>query len=259
MQFHYGGLSVHVETLGEGKPLLFLHGWGVSGKVMRPLAASLKVNRTIYLIDLPGFGQTPSPPFPWRIDDYADLVAAFIRHLNVGSVDILAHSFGGRRTLKLCSRPADSPLVKSILITGGAGMKPRRKPTFYIKKYTAKTLKAPLQLLPQPLRDAALGKLRGTALWKALGSSDYQTLQGVMREVFVKTVSEYLEPCLPQIPQSTLLLWGLNDDSTPLYQAERMRDGMPNAALVTIEGAGHFAFLDQPHKFKAIAEAFFNA
>lgn len=258
MEFVYEGKPVAIETLGQGKPLLVLHGWGSSGAVMKPLAAALKVNREIHLIDLPGFGHSPSPDRPWQIDDYADLVAAYIRQIG-GPVDLLAHSFGGRITLKLCARPDSAELVNLILITGGAGMKPRRKPSFYLKKYTAKSLKAPLQLLPQPLRDAALTKLRASALWKALGSSDYQTLSGTMREIFVKTVSEYLEGCLPNVRQSTLLLWGVNDDATPLYQAERMRDAMPNAALVTIEYAGHYAFLDQPHKFKAIAEAFFNA
>lgn len=259
MIFDHNGLAVHVETIGSGNPLLILHGWGSSGMVMRPIASSLKVDRTRHLIDFPGFGKTPAPPAPWSVDDYADLVAAYIRQLDAGPADLLAHSFGGRVALKLCARTDAASLVGKVLITGGAGMKPRRKPMFYVRKTLATVLKAPIALVPSAYKDRAHQALRSTRLWKSLGSGDYKTLDGVMRNVFVKTVSEFLEPCLPRIPHPVLLLWGADDDATPLYQAERMRDGLTNGALVVIDHAGHYAFLDQPHRFRLIAEAFYNA
>jgi pimeloyl-ACP methyl ester carboxylesterase len=256
MSFAYKGLPVHIETIGSGKPLLILHGWGSSGAVMRPMAQSMALDRSRHLLDFPGFGQSPSPAEAWSVDDYADLVAACIRHIG-GPVDLLAHSFGGRVALKLCARPEGKELVDKVLITGGAGMKPRRKPMYYIRKTAANLLKAPIALVPGTHKDAVHRWLRTTRVWKALGSGDYKTLDGVMRQIFVKTVTEFLEPCLPEIPHSVLLLWGAEDDATPLYQAERMRDGIADAALVTIEQAGHYAFLDQPGKFRLIADAFF--
>jgi len=96
-------------------------------------------------------------------------------------------------------------------------------------------------------------------LWKSLGSSDYSKLSGVMRETFVKSVSEYLESSLPNIPHETLLLWGRNDDATPVYQGQRIEKGIERAALVIIEDAGHYAFLDKPKQFAAIAEVFFKS
>jgi len=78
-------------------------------------------------------------------------------------------------------------------------------------------------------------------------------------EVFVKTVSEYLEPTLPHIAQEVLLLWGKNDDATPVYQAKRMEKGIKNAGLAVIDGAGHYAFLDRAHQFKIITETFFKS
>lgn len=259
MSFEYKGLSVHAEVIGSGKPLLILHGWGSSGAVMRPMAQSLALEQSRHLVDFPGFGRSSPPAEAWSVDDYADLVAAYIRHLDAGPVDLLVHSFGGRVALKLCARPEGKDLVGKVLITGGAGMKPRRKPMYYVRKWTASVLKAPIVLVPGPYTDAAHRWLRTTRAWKALGSGDYKTLDGVMRQVFVKTVTEFLEPCLPRIPHSVLLLWGADDDATPLYQAERMRDGIADAALVTIDAAGHYAFLDQPAKFRLIAEAFFKA
>lgn len=258
--YHYRNLSVSYNRVGlkTGKPLLILHGWGSNKQVMMPLAKELADIRDCYVPDLPGFGNSSVPQEVWNVDDYADLIQQFIRDLKLDTVDLLVHSFGGRIALKLCARAEAKQMIGKVLITGGAGMKPKRSTDYYLKKYAAKFLKAPFLILPSGLREKALGKLRETSLWKALGSGDYSKLSGVMRKTFVKTVTEYLEPTLPKIPHEILLLWGRNDEAAPLYQAERMENGIEHAALVVIDHAGHYAFLDRPYKFNAIAKAFFR-
>lgn len=254
--FTYQGMPLAYEVVGEGKPLVILHGWASSRRVMMPVAKSLAHLRKSFVLDLPGFGETPEPPVGWGIGDYADAIQQFITETIDEPVDLLAHSFGGRITLKLCVRDFGKIHIQKVLITGGAGMKPRRSLNYYFKKYLAQTLKAPFLILPGSLRDKSLLWLRSTPLWKRLGSSDYTKLSGVMRETFVKSVTEYFDGVLDQIPHETLLLWGRNDDATPVYQGERMEKGIKNAALVVIEDAGHYAFLDKPKQFAAIAEAF---
>lgn len=250
--------AIAYTKMGTGKPLLVLHGWGSNRQVMLPIAKNLSPLRTCYVIDFPGFGNSPEPDRPWSVNDYADAIVAMITGLNLDQTDVLAHSFGARVTLKLCARKEFQSRIGKILITGGAGMKPHRSASYYFRKYLAKTLKFPFLLLPGSLREKGLNNLRQTKLWKSLGSSDYRSLKGVMRETFVKTVTDYLESFLPLISNEILLLWGTKDETTPLYQAERMDKYLKNSALVTIEGAGHYAFLDQPAKFKLIAEAFFK-
>lgn len=257
--FNYQNLALSYQVVGEGKPLVILHGWGSSKRVMMPIATQLADIRRSYVLDLPGFGDTPEPPEAWSIDDYTNAIQAFIEEQFSEPVDLLVHSFGGRITLKLCSRPFATSRIEKVLITGGAGMKPKRSAKFYFKKYLAKTLKAPFLILPTKLQEQGLSKLRETSLWKKLGSSEYSELSGVMRGTFVKSVTEYLESCLPSIPHEVLLIWGRNDDATPVYQGERIEAGIEKAALVVIEDAGHYAFLDKPKQFAAIARAFFNS
>jgi len=256
--FEFKGNNVAYKVVGNGKPLVVLHGWGASTDVMTPLVNSLNIQRTFYLLDFPGFGKSPAPNSAWDVGAYAEMVAEFINKICGQPVDIIAHSFGGRVTLKLCSHPIWKQLIGKVLITGGAGMKPRRSAKFYFKKYLAKSLKFPFTLMPNALGEKGLNWIRSTKLWKSLGSSDYQILQGVMREIFVKTVSEYLENTLPIINQEVLLLWGANDESTPIYQAKVLERGIKNSGLAIIENAGHYAFLDRPHQFKVITETFFK-
>jgi len=253
-KFEYQGIPVVYHKAGSGPPLLILHGWGSSSRVMLPVARALSDIRTCYIPDLPGFGETPSPVNAWGISDFTGFARVFARKVIGKSTDVLAHSFGGRITLKWAAGNCGE--LTKIIITGGAGMKPKRSFSYYRRRFTASVLKAPFALLPPILKTKALDWLRNADFWKSFGSSDYQKLDGVMRETFVRSVSEHLEYCLPHISHEVLLLWGKEDEATPWYQAERMEKGLKNGALVGIDRAGHYAFLDQPDRFQRIARAF---
>lgn len=256
--FSYKDQKIAYQVIGKGKALIVLHGWGSSKQVMLPIAKSLEHIRSSYVIDFPGFGESNVPSSAWSIDDYADAIEAFITMLPDDHVDVLVHSFGGRVLLKLLNRSKGKQVIEKVLITGGAGMQPKRSWKYYVRKYTANVLKAPFIILPGLLKHKALRWLRKTNIWKKLGSADYAQLSGVMRETFVKTVTHHLEGELPSIEHEILLLWGRKDDATPIYQAKRLEMGIKNAALVIIEDAGHYAFLDKPKQFAAIAAAFFE-
>lgn len=258
-QLEIQGLPLRTLQTGQGeKALLFLHGWGCNAATMESLATdSIKAAYCCIFMDFPGFGKTPAPPEAWGIDEYAAFTAEAIRALSPGKqVSVVAHSFGGRVLIKLLANPKTADLFDKALITGGAGMKPRRGFSYYYKTTLAKILKAPFAVLPTRQREKAHGWLRQTSVWKSLGSSEYKSLDGVMQRVFVKTVREYLESCLPEIEHEILLIWGEDDAATPLYQGQRIEQGLKKGHLVSLPNAGHYAFLDQPARFRAIMNAY---
>jgi len=260
MSLHFSdidGIKIAWQKTGSGKPLVILHGWGSSSKVMMPVAKQLEQIRTSYLPDFPGFGDSPEPPAAWSVGNYAVLTENFINlEIPDGKIDLLVHSYGARVALKLLSEHTIASRIDKVIFTGAAGLKPKRPASYYLKKYTAKFLKLPFYMLPGPLREKGLNRLRMTSLWKKLGSSDYRQLSGVMRETFVKSVTEHLDGLLPSIQHEILLIWGQNDQSTPIEQAERMDRNLPNSALVVMDNSSHYAFLEKPKQFASIASAY---
>lgn len=251
------GFKISWNRAGEGKPILLLHGWGSDSKAFRPVVNQIQDIRTCYLPDFPGFGNSQEPEHVWTVTDYADAAEAFInKHIPEGKFDLLVHSFGARVAIKLLTRSTLSKRVDKVIFTGAAGLRPKRSGAFYFRKYTAKTLKLPFFLLPGKLREHGLNRLRKTALWKKLGSSDYQQLGGVMRDTFIKVVTEHLDNQVPQINHEILLIWGRDDSATPLEQGERFGSILKNSALVVIDDAGHYAFIDKPKQFGAIVRAY---
>ncbi len=245
----FGHDTLHVETSGpeDGDPLLLLHGWGSSARLMRPLADAFADTHRVYNIDLPGHGHSPPPPEPWGVPEHAALVAALIEErAGGGPATLIGHSNGGRIALYMASTPALKPLVGRLVLISPSGITPERSWSTRLRAGLAKTLKAPFAVLPAPLREPAEDWLRHSLVWRALGSSDYNALDGVMRATFVKTVNHHLDGPVHRIDVPTLLFWGDRDTAVSRRQMKFLEEAIEDAGLVVLEGAGHYGHLDDP-------------
>ena len=242
------GIKLHYELAGQGQPIVLLHGWGCSTDTFRPVAEHLAAHFTVYNLDLPGFGQSGEPPVPWDTVAYANFVAAFLAECHVQSPILVAHSFGARLAIRLAAQG----YTKKMVLTGAAGLKPKRPFSYYVKVYSYKAAKAFLRLpFWAGKREAILEKWR-----QKRGSADYQQASALMRQCLTLAVNEDLRPLLPQIKASTLLFWGEDDTATPLWQGEIMAKEIPDAGLVKVAGVGHYAYLERLPYFLKVVDAF---
>jgi len=242
------GLDVYYETQGEGTPLVFLHGWGGSTKSFEQLYNHFKTKFTVYNIDLPGFGKSDEPTFSWAVNDYKEFFIGFLDALQIKNPIVIAHSFGSRVVLKA----AQDINYRKIILTGGAGIKPKRKLSYYIKVYGYKCVKR-LSRLPvlKRLLQPKLANYRGKA-----GSSDYLKASNIMKGVISKSVNEDLRHYLQYIKAPTLLIWGELDTATPLADGRLMEKMINDAGLIVFDGCTHFAYLEQAEKFITIVDHF---
>ena len=125
-----------------------------------------------------------------------------------------------------------------------------------MKKNLARTLKVPFEILPDPLREFGLDWLRHSLVWRALGSSDYRALTGVMRHTFVKTVTCHLDDRIDRIEVPVLLFCGDRDEAISRRQMHVLKDTIANAGLVILPDAGHYGYLDDPGAFIAATRHF---
>ena len=245
----FGHDTLHIEMSGPdtGDPLLLLHGWGSSAQLMRPLADALSDTHRIYNVDLPGHGHSPPPPEPWGVPEHAALMQSLINdRIGGGPVTVVGHSNGGRIALYMASTPALKPLIDRLVLISPSGITPERSWRVRLRSGMAKALKAPFDHLPDPLHDPAMDWLRHSLVWRALGSSDYNALDGVMRETFVRTVNHHLDGPVHRIEVPTLIFWGDQDTAVSRRQMEFLEDAIEDAGLVVLEGAGHYGQLDDP-------------
>jgi pimeloyl-ACP methyl ester carboxylesterase len=77
-----------------------------------------------------------------------------------------------------------------------------------------------------------------------------------MRGTFRRLIAMDLSDRLPRIKATTLLVWGEEDEDTPLWMAHRMEELIPDAGLAVFEGAGHYSYADDPVRFGSVARLF---
>ena len=93
---------------------------------------------------------------------------------------------------------------------------------------------------------------------KNVGSEDYRNLSDNMKKVFCNIVNTHLEDFLPQICARVLIVFGKNDETTPLYMAKILHEKIVDSQLEILEGAGHFCFYDRRTKFVSLMKNFLS-
>lgn len=215
--------------------ILMVHGWGADSTHYSELGPELaKLGYRVIVPDLPGFGSTNPPPKAWSISDYRDWLKDFSDELNVKTFILFGHSFGGRIAIKYS---INFPYkLKGLILCGSAGIKP--DPTTLKRKILELTAAVGKKAFSLP----GINKLAPTArkvLYKVAGAGDYNRAEGVMKETIVKALEEDLTPLLNQIAIPTFLLWGSEDDATPVSDGEKMHQMIVGSKFVVLEGERH--------------------
>lgn len=244
--------NIDYEVMGEGNPVILLHGWLCDKETMRPIAKGLCDNFKVYLVDIVGFGKSDLPEHPLNTNDFGDFLAEFVTRLHIEKPILIGHSNGGRMIINAVGRGKVS--AKKVVLLDSAGLVPKRKPKYYVKVSIFKAGKIILNKLP----DVGGIKNFKEKLLNHVGSSDYKASAPVLRETMKTILNEDMTPMLPNIKVPTLLIWGSNDTDTPIADAKKMEQLIPDAGLVEYKNAGHFAYLENLPNCLAVLNEFFK-
>lgn len=252
MQVKIKDWNINYEIMGDGNPVILLHGWLANLETMRPIANSLSQNFKVYLVDIVGFGKSDLPEHPLNTNDFGDFLAEFVRELKIENPILIGHSNGGRMIINAVGREIVKP--RKVVLIDSAGIVPKRKPKYYIKVGIFKAGKAVLNKLP----DVGAIKKFKEKLLNNVGSSDYKASAPVLRETMKRILNEDVSKLLPNIKVPTLLIWGSLDTDTPISDAKKMESLIPDCGLVEYPNSGHFSYLQNIQNCNAVLNEFFK-
>lgn len=239
------GIKVNYIQEGKGKwNLVCLHGWGQNIEMMQMVNQHFNHRFCVTVLDFPGFGGSEEPPVSWSVQDYTDFLKNFLDVLKIENPIFVGHSFGCRVAIRYAAK---YPVHKMIL-TGAAGIKPKHGVDWYLKTYSYKAAKKIFSL-------PGLNRYEEDVK-KHFGSTDYKQSSGIMRETLVKVVNDDISDLLPKMNMPVLLVWGDQDEATPLWMGKMMEEKMPNAGLAIFEGDDHYAYWHQWERFNRCLDIF---
>lgn len=224
------GQIINYEQVGTGgKNLLILHGWGRSLREWIPIAQQLAEYR-ITLFDLPGFGGSEDPERVFDTYDYSNLVLECIKKLELDSLAILGHSFGGRIATVLAANHPE--VISRVVLIDPGGVE-------------IKSLKVKVKVIVYKLILKHFKKLLPKSIRRFFGSVDYRSISGVLQKSFVNIVNQDLRNLFSKIHQPVLVLWGSNDEVLPVHYVKIYKKMIPQAIVRIVWGARHSPHIDQ--------------
>ena len=223
---------------GEGKDLVFLHGYLSCKESFYPQIGYFSRHFRVTAPDFPGFGKSDRIPAAWSVGDYADWLEGFFKEQGIVFPYVIAHSFGGRVALKCLARG----LIDRAVLTGCAGIVKKRPMASRIRVGGYRLVK----------------RVSPRFAEAHFGSREYRSLSPLMRESYKKIVNEDLREEAGRIARPVLYLYGERDKETPLSSGRILHECTAGSKLAVFKGCGHFAHLEEPLMFNLAAEEFLD-
>ncbi len=248
MQVVVDGLLTNYVREGKGRVVIILHGWGDNSTSWLKLSKDLSKTFDVVVPDLPGFGGTQSPTTTWGLNNYASFVEAFLKKIKAEQVYcLIGHSNGGAIAIRGVGQKIINP--EKLVLLSSAGVRGERKGYLKGLKYAAKAGK----FLTTPLPETTKKRLRDKA-YKSIGSD--MLVNDKLQETFKKIVSDDVKPDAKIIELPTLIVYGEDDQQTPIRYGELFHELIDHSTFEVLTGAGHFIQLDRPTEVRAAIEGF---
>jgi pimeloyl-ACP methyl ester carboxylesterase len=265
------GAEVGYVEMGEGEPILLVHGISGSWQNWLENIPQLARRHRVIAPDLPGFGASPMPS--WRIDmpAYGRLLHDLCEKLGIGpGATIVGNSLGGFAAVEaVTSSPGR---FQRMVLVSAAGIintwapEQRAVVTAYVWKSLSPIFaRRSTEIVARPrLRQAVFGRtvrypnrLRPELMWEQI-SSGLTHCPG-FGDALHAAISHDLRERLGSLEVPTLIVWGFDDRIIPVQAALSYHRRIPRSRLEIFEQTGHVPQLERPRRFNALLDEFLGA
>jgi proline iminopeptidase len=262
------GTEIFYEELGRGRGILVMHGGlGFDHTYFRPFLDPLAEQGRLVYYDHRIHGRSGRPPLETLThEQLVEDAEALRKHLGLGQMVLIGHSYGGFLAQELALRHPNSLAGLVLLCTAPAIDYPEAIMANAQRRGTPEQLAVVNKLFSNQIRtDEELREAWQVVLplyflnfdpalaaeLDRKGSYSGAALHRAFSELIPRfNVAERLG----EIRTPTLVLGGRHDWITPPEQSERLQRGIPGAELVIFEQSGHYPFVEERERFLAVLQ-----
>lgn len=239
---------------GSGIPVVLIHGFPLCREMWQPQIEVLAAaGYRVVCPDLPGFGASPSTQGQATMSSYSDAVVNLLDELGIDQAVIGGMSMGGYVLLDLVERYRQRLLGAMFLVTRASaddeeGKQKRTMMAEQVKR--GNVLTVPEAFVPVLFAEETVER-NPQLILKVRQWVEATTPSGLMegliamreRDDFINKLSAYDLPAL--------VVGAEQDMAVPLGHSKELAEGMPDAILKIVPGAGHMANLEKPELFNS--------
>lgn len=237
-----------IETGGNGKPLILLHGLLGALSNFEGIIDHFAPQYNVAVPILPLFEISLRSLSVTKLVEYVD---DFIQYKGYPKVNVLGNSLGGHIAQLYTLKNMDK--VESMTLTGSSGLFESAMGTTFPKRGNYEYMK---QKAESVFYDPAIAT-------KELVDNVYATVNDLKKAMCVVAIAKSavrhnLEDKLNEIKTPTLLIWGIQDSVTPIWVGEKFHELIPNSELVKVDKCGHAPMMERPDLFNIALESFLD-
>jgi pimeloyl-ACP methyl ester carboxylesterase/uncharacterized damage-inducible protein DinB len=236
-------------------PVLCLHGVGGNLDWFSDVYAQLSLSRRVIGLDWPGFGKSDKPQLDDPVHYYIGLLRMFLDEMGIPRASLVGHSMGALVAAHFAVLFPDR--VDRLVLSSLPGVRPLAddaKATIR-KKWSYEQLR---QMDKQGRREwyesmvaSWNERLEALITTETELASDLAHRQWAhaCEEAIASVLEHPLGDQLARIEAPTLLIWGVDDRTTPFESSSEAREKIPGAQLVAIDRCGHYPMFERPEAF----------
>jgi len=251
-------ISLYYEVTGEGQPLLFLNGLGMSVRDWQGQVLHFSKDYQVVTFDYRGQGASDKPPGTYSISLFCDDTVRLLRSINAWPTHVVGLSMGGMVAFQMAvSHPE---LVRSMVIVNSG-------PELILRTWGQKFEFLKRRLIVRVLGMRMMAKILGNRLFPEKGQkvlrremttrwarNDKNAYIRSVRALENWSVSEHLAKI-----RCPALVISADQDYTPVSYKQFYVSRMREAKLVVIYNSRHATPLDQPEIFNETVGEFLRS
>ncbi|WP_257350937.1 alpha/beta fold hydrolase [Pseudalkalibacillus decolorationis] len=254
-------MSINHKIIGEGHPVVILHGWSLDHQVMvnclEPVFTNYNDLKRIY-IDLPGMGQSKSPE---TIQNSDDMLKAFLKFID-GLIPnepflVCGYSYGGYIARGITRFRRD--LVKGILLIAPGVNMDFDKRCLPEKKVLIEDPNLLSRLSPEEAEEfESMAVVQGEQQWQRF-REEILIPSNNANPGFMEQIRENgynftfdVDADIPPFEHPTLIITGRQDHAVGYKDAWSLIDQYPRATYAVLDMGGHNLQIEQPDLFESL-------
>ena len=252
------GARIRYMDIGEGSPVVLVHGFGASLESWAPVIPELAKHHRVLALDLKGFGWSDRPEGDYSLPAQARIVLDLMTQRGIERAAIVGQSWGGGVTLSV-DDAAPERITRVVL-------------------YDTLAFEEQIGAFMSWARVRGMGKLMFSLMWDSRLVVENADLAFYDKSLVTAAALERLEANMERpgstaaaysvlhnlrvtelqqryrtMTQPFLLLWGREDEVTPLRFGERLARELPNARMIVYPRCGHLPQLEAPRSTADLA------